>query len=83
LSQRFENKRDFLPLQAADILAYELYKQLPKTLKLEDTPARYPLRFLADIPSQWGLMDGYELKKWSDILAIRGVLEDLGELPPL
>ncbi len=79
-SQRFENKRDFLPLQAADILAYELYKQTPKDLQLEDTPSRYPLRFLADIPHRWGFLDGYELRKFSDILSIRAALEDSGDL---
>lgn len=83
LSQRFENKRDFLPLQAADILAYELYKQTPKDLQFEDAPARYPLTVLADMPCRWGFLDGYELRKFSDILSIRAALEDSGDLKKL
>jgi hypothetical protein len=34
-SVRFEDKRRYLPLQAADILAYELYKHLPRHLGLD------------------------------------------------
>lgn len=49
LSLRFENKRQYLPLQAADILAYELYKHHPRQ-PVPQHLARYPLRKLADIP---------------------------------
>lgn len=83
LSLRFERKREFLPLQAADILAYELYKQLPKTLKLDSRAPRYPLKFLAEIPHSWGFLDGYELQKFSSILSIRSAMEDAGELNSL
>lgn len=82
-SLRFENKRDCLPLQSADVLAYELYKQLPKTFKLKTGSPRYPLVFLRDIPKRWGFLDGRELQKFSGILSIRAALEDSGELDPL
>ena len=83
LSIAFQPKLDFLPLQAADILAYELHKQLPKALKLSDVAPRYPLKFLADIPKRWGFLDGNELQKHSDILSIRAEMEDSGELKRL
>ena len=82
-SQKFENKRDFLPLQAADIFAYELYKQLPKTLKLTDVPPRYPLTFLADIPNRWGFLDGSGLSKFAAVLSMRADLEDSVDLGKL
>jgi tryptophanyl-tRNA synthetase len=83
LSIGFQPKKDFLPLQAADIRAYELYKQLPKELKLSEIAARYPLKFLADIPHRWGFLDGNELKIHADLLSIRAELEDTGELKKL
>ncbi len=52
LSLRFEDKRKYLPLQAADILAYELYKHLPKQ-PITDNLSRYPLRQLAELPRRW------------------------------
>ncbi len=81
LSLRFEDKRDFLPLQASDILAYELYKESHRQRGFENP--RYPLTILADIPRSWGRFDEVELRKWADILELRAKLEDTGRLPPL
>lgn len=54
-SLSFEDKRQFLPLQAADVLAYELYRYLPKPRSAK--MARYPLRELAITPHQWWTPD--------------------------
>jgi hypothetical protein len=71
LSIRFENKRDFAPLQAADILAYELYRQLPKHTGIDQRPMRAELRHL--IPEddhsirEWGWINDNELMKFAAI----------------
>jgi len=67
LSLSFQNKREFCPLQAADILAYELYKYLPES----GQPTRYGIKALTDSPRDWGYMDIAELEKWARILEIR------------
>lgn len=51
------SKEEFEPLQAADILAYELYKQWPRQFGDEKRPERYPLKQLAKIPKSWYTMD--------------------------
>jgi len=83
LSLRFEDKRDFPPLQAADLLAYELYRDLPRGMGWEQKSPRYPLTALAEVPHKWGYLDGRQLRKWSEILSMRAAMEDSGEVPPL
>ena len=61
VSLSFQNKRFFLPLQAADILAYELFKHLPNQLQGRVRPDRYPLRQLATINNEWHYTDDAEL----------------------
>jgi hypothetical protein len=68
LSIAFEDKRLFPPLQAADLLAYELHKQLPRQLGIETRPRRYPLRELHKLPHSWGTMDAEEMRKWHYVL---------------
>lgn len=70
LSLRFENKRQFLPLQAADILAYELYKESPRALGIERRPARYPLTFLGAKPHVWGRVDEPHLREWAQVIGL-------------
>jgi len=88
-SLRFENKRLFLPLQAADILAYELYKDWPREEALREQQQgkrhrpRFPLLELAKEPRDWGRMDEHELRKFNHILSLRAALEDQGLLEPL
>ena len=67
-SIHFEDKRKFSPLQAADILAYELYKHLPRQLGTEKRPARYTLRELAKLPRSWGWLEANELRQWHYVL---------------
>jgi hypothetical protein len=69
LSLRFGDKRNFGPLQAADILAYELYRQLPRQIGLDPRPPRTAiLRELAIPQRNWGRIDEEEMKSWSDII---------------
>ena len=75
LSVAFEDKRLSVPLQAADILAWELSRQTPKQLGLDSNPLRLPrpfsLRSLASVPGDWGHSDAVEIAKWSQIISIR------------
>lgn len=61
-SLEFRDKRDFPPLQAADILAYELYKHLPRQLRGELQRDRYPLRRLHKRNRQWHYAEDDELR---------------------
>jgi hypothetical protein len=85
LSLRFKDKRGFLPLQAADMLAYELYKDFPRQPMggLERKRWRYPIAALAAIPRRWGYLDEDELRKFATILSMRAAMGDSGGLPPL
>jgi hypothetical protein len=72
LSLRFENKRYFAPLQAADILAYEQYKHLPTAAGLESRAVRAELRQLipdADDPSVkiWGWLPDAALAQFAEV----------------
>ncbi len=88
-SLRFENKRQFLPLQGADILAYELYKNWPREraareqIEHQKRIPRFPLVELAKAPHSWGRLDEQELRKFNRLLSLRGILEDQGRLRPL
>lgn len=61
----FRDKRYNPPLQAADILAYELYKHLPKSLGWEQQHIRYPLQQLhSGKLTEWHYMGEKELRYW-------------------
>ncbi len=71
VSVGFENKRQLTPLQAADILAYELYKHLPRQLGLDHRPIRRTnLEQLAHIPHDWGVLDEAQLKQFAYVITI-------------
>jgi hypothetical protein len=57
-------------LQAADLLAYELRKQLYRERGLDPRPTRYPLRVLANLPRRWGYLSVDELRTWHWVLGI-------------
>jgi hypothetical protein len=62
-------KYGFPPLQAADILAYELYKQSDRMFGTEKRRERYPLLKLAQQRyRQWGYVDDDELRKVNEWL---------------
>lgn len=78
LSIRFENKRQFLPLQAADIMAYEHYLHYPRQMGTNPRPVRDHNMFaLSTIPHRWGHLEEDELKKWARIIALKAASEGL------
>lgn len=71
LSLRFESKRQFAPLQAADLLAYELYQQGQRQLGMSSrTPRAYILSRLSEVPSHWWYYNEAELRKAADLLSV-------------
>lgn len=66
---RFDSKRRLLPLQAADILVYELYKHHNRTGGRANM--RYPLRELEKRPQRWSLLDGGSLRNINEVLSIK------------
>jgi len=68
-SLKFQDKRRFLPLQAADILAYELFKHLPNQLMRGVRKDRYPYRQLATIKKEWHYTDNDELENNNEWLS--------------
>jgi hypothetical protein len=70
-SIRFEDKRQFVPLQAADILAYELYKHMPRQLGIDPRKQRVEhLRHLGMIPCRWGFLGENELRRHAQMLEL-------------
>lgn len=67
-SLTFADKRQFPPLQAADLLAYELHKHLPRQLGQDDRPTRYTLRELAKSPRTWAWMNADALRDWHHVI---------------
>jgi hypothetical protein len=68
LSLQFESK-EFVPLQAADILAYELSRHLPRQLGTNSRrPRVWHLKPLSGVQRIWGFMEDDELQKWTEIL---------------
>lgn len=71
LSLAFQDKRQFVPLQAADILAYELYLHLPRQLGRSPRLSRtHNLTLLKSVPSSWGYLNESELKKFAYIATL-------------
>jgi hypothetical protein len=66
---RFESKRHLLPLQAADVLVYELYKHYNRTGGRANM--RYPLKELEKRPQRWSLLDEDSLRNLNDVLTIK------------
>lgn len=70
ISLAFRDKRLYLPLQAADILAYELYKKLQVQLGLTQYRSdRYPLLQLVSPARQWHYPDDDELRSINEWLS--------------
>lgn len=80
-SLRFENKRQFTPLQAADILAYELYLHLPRQLGMVQRPPRLPILELLAMGQRisWGMLDGETLEDFANVIAQRLEREKRGD----
>ncbi len=68
----FENKRASTPIQAADILAYELYKHWPRQMGVSPRPIRKKLLdLLSGAPHDWGHLDRQQLSQWAEIIRLR------------
>jgi hypothetical protein len=82
LSLRFENKRQYLPLQAADVVAYELYQQTPKQLGLVQKPPRlFSLSQLTRKPKDWGYLDDQQMKQWAEIIELSARIAETEGFP--
>ena len=68
ISLDFRSKHISPPLQAADILAYELFKQAQRQFGEEQRPPRYPLQRLNTPGRQWHYADDDELRKVNQYL---------------
>ena len=68
ISLKFKDKRT-TPLQASDILAYELYKQGLRLFGRETRNVRYPLRQIARSLNEWHYVDDEELRRVNDWLS--------------
>lgn len=51
-SLKFENRREVIPLQVADLLAYEVWKNVCNDLLPNPRPVRWPLTRLSNVPIQ-------------------------------
>lgn len=69
LSLSFRDDQIFLPLQAADILAYEMYKHAQRQFEGLQLPVRYPYKKLC-IPGrhEWHYADDAELQSTNEYL---------------
>jgi hypothetical protein len=67
---RFGLKKEMLPLQAADILAYEMFRFLPMKLGLDTKPERsfYTDRLERLSPHRWTYLEETELQKYRDVM---------------
>ena len=69
---RFENKLQFVPLQAADILAYELNRWHKSYHKLDHKKLRRPIiNALAEVPRNWGRLDLEQMKLMGEIATLK------------
>jgi hypothetical protein len=59
--------KEQLPLQAADILAHELYRVLPRYLGVAARSTRKELDLLFNVPHRWDYFDDELFAKWSVI----------------
>ena len=84
LSFRIEDKRKFVALQAADILAYELYQHFPRQMGTNPRePRRYNLNQLAANKSwDWRYMSRERMREdWSEILDIAARIAEVEPWP--
>ncbi len=76
-SLAFADKPQAVPLQAADVLAYELYRHLPRQLGLDPRPLRgRHLSRLREPANDWGYLDDAELRMWSEVTTIAARLAE-------
>ena len=84
LSFRIEDKRKFVALQAADILAYELYQNFPRQMGTNSRPPRrYNLNQLAANASwDWRFMSRERMREdWARVLDIAARIAEVEPWP--
>lgn len=71
VSLSYQSKRNLAALQAADILAYELWKDIPRSLGLSQRPKRYPMRRIEEFSRSvsWHFYDEEQLRAMAPSLA--------------
>ncbi|MDO8716924.1 MAG: hypothetical protein Q7J73_09010 [Dehalococcoidales bacterium] len=63
------NIRESVPLQAADILAYELWKEWQRLSSLSKRDIRYPLKVIGKVQHEWHYVSDEHLKEFdNDVL---------------
>jgi hypothetical protein len=77
---RFEDKKEFMGLQSADILAYELYREGLKMMGFDSRPQRHlflrPIR--NQVPSTWIFLDEEAMGAWSNAFETSIALQGVG-----
>lgn len=73
LSLTFRDEKDFVPLQAADILAYETYREYTRQAT-GTQPMRHSLKLLSGRPLIGGVMSEEEIASWSKIAEIASII---------
>lgn len=78
VSLSYQSKKNFGALQAADILAYELWKDIPRSLGVGQRPKRYPLRRIEEFSksASWRYFNEEQLKA---IVPSLGVLFNIND----
>jgi hypothetical protein len=77
LALSFEDKRKFCPLQAADILAYELYRNYPRQFGVDGRGARRELLALVNEQRKWCCLDDETLGNFSVVIEAYGQFQKL------
>ena len=75
LDLSFKDKRQCLPLQAADILAYELYRGLDEQIKNTGRSTRYPFKRLARLPLAWDIVGDREMIAFERVLSVASQID--------
>jgi hypothetical protein len=80
-SLAFVGKHEFMQLQAADIVAYELYREAQR---LPSAPRRYPILELEKYPYRWLRVNHEEIRKADQsikVMALRQLMRGGGRRP--
>lgn len=59
-----------MPLQAADILAYELWRDIPRYFGTEKRSRRYPLQVLGAKPNIWSVVGEDNMRVFAEVITL-------------
>ena len=82
LSLKFEGK-EFVPLQAADILAYEMHKHLPRQIGIDQRKPRYEhMQLLEECKLRsWGYLEDEQLADHAKVIDLAAAVHGFGNKP--